>query len=188
MKYAILPPKFFNIKLFQRAHLNTCTFPDVAATRLIALTIFCISFLLHPRFLWSRMHSLAKSSLTYCCCVHLHRFCWFFSYATHKWIVSFPYKCNTAVKNFLWKWQKTVGHLLIFRSLLWVASGGVTYFILLPLHFLSGRLSCYVCGPTRWVSVVFVTMHGGNSTHHWKSRVLVLSDDISFLHNLYIII
>jgi hypothetical protein len=56
-----------------------------------------------------------------------------------------------------------------------LASGGVMYFILLPLHFLTGRLSCYVCGPTRQVSAVFVTMQGGDSCCHWKSRVLVVS-------------
>jgi hypothetical protein len=48
-----------------------------------------------------------------------------------------------------------------------LASGGVTHFILMPLHFVTTRrLNCYVCGPTRQVSVVFVTMQGGNSTHH----------------------
>jgi hypothetical protein len=35
-----------------------------------------------------------------------------------------------------------------------LASGGVTHYILTPPHFLTARLSCYVCGPTRQVSAV----------------------------------
>jgi hypothetical protein len=57
-------------------------------------------------------------------------------------------------------------------------------FVLTPLHFVTARrLNCYICGPTRQVSVVFVTMQGGDSTHHWKSWVLVLS----WSHIFYII-
>jgi hypothetical protein len=48
-----------------------------------------------------------------------------------------------------------------------LASGGVTHFVLMPLHFVTARrLNCYVCGPTWQVSMVFVTMQGGNSCHH----------------------
>jgi hypothetical protein len=87
--------------------------------------------------------------------------------ATHKLIVSFPYKCNTVLKSFHQKGQKTVGRLLLFHSLLLLASGGVTHFVLMPLHFVTARrLNCYVCGPTRQVSVVFVTMQGGDFTRH----------------------
>jgi hypothetical protein len=54
--------------------------------------------------------------------------------------------------------------------------GGVTHLILMPLHFVTARrLNCYICGTTRRVSVVFVTMQGADSTHDRKSRVLVLS-------------
>ena len=62
-----------------------------------------------------------------------------FTDATHKSIVSFPYKCNAVLKSFLWKGQKTVGCLLLFRSLLLLASGGVTHFVLMPLHFVTAR-------------------------------------------------
>ncbi len=81
-----------------------------------------------------------------------------FTDTTHKSIVSFPYKCNALLKNLLWKGQKTVGYLLLFCSLLSLATEGVTHFVLMPLHFLTARLSCYICGPTRQVSAVFVTM------------------------------
>jgi hypothetical protein len=38
-----------------------------------------------------------------------------------------------------------------------LASGGVTHFVLMPLHFVTARrLNCYVCGPTRQVILVFV--------------------------------
>jgi hypothetical protein len=48
-----------------------------------------------------------------------------------------------------------------------LASGGITYFILRPLHFVTTwRLNCYICGPTRQVISVFVTMQGGNSCRH----------------------
>jgi hypothetical protein len=114
----------------------------------------------------------------------LHRFFALFTDATHKLIVSFPYKHNAVLKSLLQKGQKTVGCLLLFHSLLLLASGGVTHFVLTPLHFVTARrLNCYVCGPTRQVSVVFVTMQGGNSTRHWKSQVLVLS----WSHIFYII-
>jgi hypothetical protein len=57
-----------------------------------------------------------------------------------------------------------------------LASGGVTHFVLMPLHFVTTRrLNCYVCGPTRLVSMAFVTMQGGNLCCHWKSRVLVVA-------------
>jgi hypothetical protein len=56
-----------------------------------------------------------------------------------------------------------------------LASGGVTHCILMPLYFLPARLSCYVCGPTRQVILVFVTMQGGNSCRYWKSWVLVVA-------------
>jgi hypothetical protein len=57
-----------------------------------------------------------------------------------------------------------------------LASGGVTHFVLRPLHFVTTwRLNCYICGPTRRGDSVFVTMQGGNSCHHWKSRVLVVA-------------
>jgi hypothetical protein len=73
-----------------------------------------------------------------------------FTDATHKSIVSFPYKCNAVLKSFHQKGQKTVGHLLLFHSLLLLASGGITHFVLVPLHFVTARrLNCYVCGPTR---------------------------------------
>jgi hypothetical protein len=98
-----------------------------------------------------------------------------FTDATHKSIVSFSKKWNDVLKNHLWKWQKTVGCLLLFCSLLSLASGGVTHCILMPLYFLTARLRCYVCGPTRWVILVFVTMQGGNSCRYWKSWVLVIA-------------
>jgi hypothetical protein len=60
-----------------------------------------------------------------------------FTDGTHKLIVSFPYKQNAVLKNFIWKGQKTVGHLLVFRSLLLLVTGGVTHFILMPLHFVT---------------------------------------------------
>jgi hypothetical protein len=44
-----------------------------------------------------------------------------FTDATHKSIVSFPYKSNTVLKSLLWKGQKTVGHLLLFRAQSFVA-------------------------------------------------------------------
>jgi hypothetical protein len=56
-----------------------------------------------------------------------------------------------------------------------LASKGVTHFVMMPLHFLTTRLTCYVCAPTRQVSAVFVTMQGGDSCRHWKSRLLVIS-------------
>jgi hypothetical protein len=44
---------------------------------------------------------------------------------------------------------------------------GVTHFVLMPLHFITARrLNYYVCGPTRQVILVFVTMQGGNSCRH----------------------
>jgi hypothetical protein len=52
---------------------------------------------------------------------------------------------------------------------------GVTHFVLMPLHFVTAWLICYVCGPTRWVILVFVTVQGGDSCCHWKSRVLVVA-------------
>jgi hypothetical protein len=52
---------------------------------------------------------------------------------------------------------------------------GVTHFVLRPLHFVTTwRLNCYICGPTRRGDSVFVTMQGGDSCRHWKSRVLVV--------------
>jgi hypothetical protein len=73
-----------------------------------------------------------------------------FTDTTHKLIVSFPYKRNAVLKSFHWNGQKTVGHLLLFPSLLLFASGGVTHFVLTPLHFITTRrLNCYICGPTR---------------------------------------
>jgi hypothetical protein len=127
----------------------------------------------------------SKMFLSCCHCHHMHRFCWFITDATHKSIVSLSNKWNAVLKNLLWKGQKTVGCLLLFCSLLLLASGGVTHFVLMPLHFLTARrLNCYVCGPTRQVSVVlFVTMQGSDSTCHWKSQVLVLS----WSHIFYII-
>jgi hypothetical protein len=69
---------------------------------------------------------------------------------THKSIVTFPNKCNTVLKNLLWKGQKTVGCLLIFHSLSLLASGDFTHFVLTPLHFINARrLNCYIYGPTR---------------------------------------
>jgi hypothetical protein len=56
-----------------------------------------------------------------------------------------------------------------------LVSGGVTHCILMPLHFLTARLSGYACGPTRQVSAVFVAMQGHNSCNHWKSWVLVVA-------------
>jgi hypothetical protein len=57
-----------------------------------------------------------------------------------------------------------------------LASGGVTHFVLMPLHFVTTkRLNCYICGPTRQGDLVFVTMQGGDSCRHWKSRVLVVA-------------
>jgi hypothetical protein len=73
-----------------------------------------------------------------------------FTDATQKSIVSFPYKCNAVLKSFDRKGQKTVGCLLLFHCLLLLASGGVTHFVLRPLHFVTAwRLNCYICGPTR---------------------------------------
>jgi hypothetical protein len=86
-----------------------------------------------------------------------------FTGATHKSIVSFPCKCNAVLKSFDSKGQKTVGCLLLSRSLLLLASGGVTHFVLRPLHFVTAwRLNCYICGPTRRGDLVFVTMQGGD--------------------------
>jgi hypothetical protein len=56
-----------------------------------------------------------------------------------------------------------------------LGSGWVTHCILMPLHFFSAKLSGFVCGPTRQVSAVFVTMQGCKSCCHWKSRVLVVA-------------
>jgi hypothetical protein len=47
-----------------------------------------------------------------------------FTDTTQIAIVSFPYKCNAALKNVLWKGQKTVGCLLLCCSLLALASWG----------------------------------------------------------------
>jgi hypothetical protein len=96
-----------------------------------------------------------------------------FTDATHNLLVSFPYKCNAVLKSFRWKGQKTVGRLLLFCSLLLLASGGVTHFVLMPLHFITTRrLNCYICGPTRQVISVFVTMQGGDSCRHFVYKVM----------------
>jgi hypothetical protein len=47
-----------------------------------------------------------------------------FTDATHKSILSFSDKWNAVLKDHLWKWQKTVGCLLLFQSLLLLVSGG----------------------------------------------------------------
>jgi hypothetical protein len=83
-----------------------------------------------------------------------------FTDTTQLAIVSFPYKCNAALRNVLWKGQKTVGCLFLFCSLLSLASWGVTHFILTPLHFLTVRFCTH-----RFQSkqLIFARMQGNMS-------------------------